>query len=720
VTLKPGSTFASYRIDDALGEGGMATVYKAWEAGLARHVALKVMPSELAKDKTFGERFDREAKVVAKLEHPNIIPIFAYGIQAGMPWMAMRMVSGGNLSSLGRGRPVPPKRTLDIVEAVADALDYAHEKGVIHRDVKPQNILLDESGRVYLVDFGIARLTEGAQRLTQAGLVAGTPHYMAPEQALGGELDSKVDIYALGVVTYELLTGVTPFQAEVPMDVLMKHISDPVPVPPRGSIPDGLIEPLLKCLAKKPEDRWPTAKAFAEALVRGLYESDVVEPGLSTGDFEPTVAMERPDFDALYGPKGPPTFEPTVLSRRPTFPESPSKEFAPRKQSSSPADADPEITPPRSYEPTVLSQRAAGKATTEPPKSPGYEPTVFSPRATGKPGTQPPEGPRYEPTVFAQRPSLPGAPKAMPVADSVKPPADGDQSGLKVAVFVLVGLGLLVLAGVGGYAWWSGRKTEVAGSGVAPEVTVATGAPAKLPEPPETPAPQEPAQPAADATAAPDAVEPAVAPTPVTPPQPKPQTAPPARAPARNAPAPRGTVAPSVKVAEPAPGAARPASPDATARPEPAAAVGKQAGGEETGPLEAVPEASRSWTNVREFDRTVGLQLERSVDLGVRVDGVAVDRVFITSKDARSGIKKLFKKSTDKLRFTAEFLLNCPRDGSRPKLIFEVELQKQEGGVLERLSEKKSCEGHVKLSRDVAMSILEEGRKVRIRVRSAS
>jgi serine/threonine protein kinase len=717
--LKQGSTFASYRIDDALGEGGMATVYKAWEAGLARHVALKVMPSEFAKDKTFGERFDREAKVVAKLEHPNIIPIFAYGIQGGMPWMAMRMVSGGNLASLGRGRPVPPKRALDIVEAVADALDYAHEKGVIHRDVKPQNILLDESGRVYLVDFGIARLTEGAQRLTQAGLVAGTPHYMAPEQALGGDLDSKVDIYALGVVTYELLTGSTPFQAENPMDVLMKHISDPIPVPPRGSIPDGLIEPLLRCLAKKPEDRWPTAKAFAEALVRGLYESEVVEPGLSTGDFTPTVAMERPDFDALYGPKGPPTFEPTVLTRRPSLSDSSPKEFAPRKQSGAPPEDD-QAAAPRTYEPTVLSQRAAGKAATKPPASPGYEPTVFSPRAAAKAATEASDAPRYEPTVFAPRPSLPGAGKAGSVSDPAGAPAHPDSSGLKVAVFVLIGLGLLLLAGVGGYAWWSGRNTQVADAGTTHEVTVATGAPASLPPPPETPAPQEPAQPAADAPAAPDAIEPAATPAPVSAPPPARPAAPPAWSPSRPAPGPRASETPAAKAAEPAPGAARPARPEATARAEPVAGASQPTGGEETGPLEAVPEASRSWTNAREFDKTVGLQLERSVDLGVRVDGVAVDRVFITSKDARSGIKKLFRKSTDKLRFTAEFLLNCPRDGSRPKLVFEVELQRAEGGVLERLSDKKSCEGHVKLSRDVAMSILDEGRKVRIRVRSAS
>jgi serine/threonine protein kinase len=720
VTLKPGSTFASYRIDDVLGEGGMATVYKAWEPGLARHVALKVMPSELAKDKTFGERFDREAKVVAKLEHPNIIPIFAYGIHGGMPWMAMRMVGGGNLASLGRGRPVPPKRAIDIVECVADALDYANEKGIIHRDVKPQNILLDESGRVYLVDFGIARLTEGAQRLTQAGLVAGTPHYMAPEQALGGELDAKVDIYALGVVTYELLTGSTPFQAEVPMDVLMKHISDPVPVPPRGTVPDGLIEPLLRCLAKKPEDRWPTAKAFAEALVRGLYESEVVEPGLSTGDFTPTVAMERPDFDALYGPKGPPAFEPTVLSRRPSFPDAPPKEFAPRKQSTSPGN-EGEASAPRTYEPTVLSQRVVGKAT-KPPEGPRYEPTVLSPRVTARPPADPPETPRYEPTVFSQRPSLPGAPKGGAPQDSAASAKSGDQSGLKVAVFILIGLGLLLLVGVGGYAWWSGRSAPVAGSDAPHEVTVASGAPANLPPAPETPAPQEPTQPAADATAAPAAAEPAAAPEPA--PVAAPPAAPPARSPIRVAPAPRGPApkgneAP-VKAAEPAPGAARPARPEATARPEPVAGVGKQPPGEESGPLEAVPESARSWTNAREFDRTVGLQLERSVDLGVRVDGVAVDRVFITSKDARSGIRKLFKKNTDKLRFTAEFLLNCPRDGSRPKLQFEVELQRAEGGVLERLSEKKSCEGHVKLSRDVATSILEEGRKVRIRVRSAS
>src|SRR5574341_1994925 len=157
VSLVAGSTFGPYRIIDALGKGGMASVYKAYEAALDRYVALKILPGEFLHDENFAERFRREAKVIARLEHPNIIPIHAFGIEKGTPWMAMRMIPGGALSGLRHEGRLPRARTVAILKGVADALDYAHGKGVIHRDVKPQNVLLDEGDRVYLADFGIAR-----------------------------------------------------------------------------------------------------------------------------------------------------------------------------------------------------------------------------------------------------------------------------------------------------------------------------------------------------------------------------------------------------------------------------------------------------------------------------------------------------------------------------------------------------------------------------------
>ena len=170
-----GETFGAYRIIEPLGRGGMASVYKVYEAALDRYVALKVLPGEFLHDETFAERFKREAKVVARLEHPNIIPIHAFGIERGIPWMAMRLISGGALSSLLRGGRLTHERIITILRGAADALDYAHGKGVVHRDVKPQNILLDEAERVYLADFGIAKMVEGSGALTQTGMITGTP-----------------------------------------------------------------------------------------------------------------------------------------------------------------------------------------------------------------------------------------------------------------------------------------------------------------------------------------------------------------------------------------------------------------------------------------------------------------------------------------------------------------------------------------------------------------
>jgi serine/threonine-protein kinase len=268
--LTPGATFGHYRIVEPIGRGGMASVFKAYEAALDRFVALKVLPPEFLHEPTFGARFEREAKVIAKLEHPNIIPIFAFGIEQGIPWMAMRLIGGGSLSGALKGHEVPRRRAVEIIRAVADALTYAHAQGVVHRDVKPQNILLDEQGRVYLADFGIARIVEGGPSITRTGMVSGTPQYMAPEQATGKGMDHRVDVYALGVVAYELFTGSAPFSADTPVAVLMKQISAEIPIPSPDLVPESMLGPLLKSLAKDPEERWDTPAEFADALQAGM------------------------------------------------------------------------------------------------------------------------------------------------------------------------------------------------------------------------------------------------------------------------------------------------------------------------------------------------------------------------------------------------------------------------------------------------------------------
>jgi serine/threonine protein kinase len=274
MSLPSGSIFGPYEIVGPLGQGGMATVYKAYEPELDRYVALKVLPVEFLRDAGFGERFQREARVVARLEHPNIVPIFAYGIeeQQRIPWMAMRLIAGGHVGDrIGENR-LNVTETVALITQVADALDYAHGQGVIHRDIKPQNILLDTKGRVYLADFGIARLAESSGALTRSGVITGTPQYMAPEQATGEPIDHRSDVYSLGVVAYKILAGRAPFDAPTPVALLMKHANEPVPVPATEVVPAVLAGPLLRALEKRPRNRWQSAGEFARALQAGLAQ----------------------------------------------------------------------------------------------------------------------------------------------------------------------------------------------------------------------------------------------------------------------------------------------------------------------------------------------------------------------------------------------------------------------------------------------------------------
>ena len=357
MTLAPGSTFGPYKILEPLGRGGMASVFKAYEPGLDRYVALKVLPAQSVQDEASAERFRREAKVIARLEHPNITPIHNFGIDPAsqIPWMAMRLISGGTLSSRLTMR-MTPQRAVAILRGVGDALDYAHGKGVMHRDVKPANILLDEAGRVYLADFGIARLVEGATALTAAGLISGTPAYMAPEQATGLTLDHRVDIYALGVVAYEVLAGKAPFSADNPIDVLMKHVQSSVPV--IADLPAPVMEALQKALAKKPQDRWESAGA----LVRALESTIAQMPVVGASPTEPGMAA-IPVTAAGAAPPAPPATRPPAAQTAAPSPPPPADSLPTRRYDPPAARCDPTVVAPPPRRTAVVApgpQRAWG------------------------------------------------------------------------------------------------------------------------------------------------------------------------------------------------------------------------------------------------------------------------------------------------------------------------------------------------------------------------
>jgi serine/threonine protein kinase len=269
-----------YTIQERIGTGGMARVYRAADTSLERNVAVKVLHEHLADDPMFRARFEREAKFIASLNHPNIIQIFDYATMerddSNLCYMVMTYLPGRTLKQVmddyqERQELMPTHEVLNIIRGITDALDYAHNVGMVHRDIKPANILFDEREQAILTDFGIARLAESS-KLTQENVAVGTPAYMAPEQAAGEPVDARTDIYALGVILYELLAGSPPFGDDGSISVLLKHLNDPVP--PLSDF-DHIDNPYLdavvnKALAKSPQGRYQTAGEMADDLERAI------------------------------------------------------------------------------------------------------------------------------------------------------------------------------------------------------------------------------------------------------------------------------------------------------------------------------------------------------------------------------------------------------------------------------------------------------------------
>ncbi len=269
-----GQTLGQYRIVEQIGKGGMATVFKAYQPGLDRYVAIKVLPAYYAHEEGFSERFVREAKAIARLDHPHILPVYDFGQADGLSYIVMKYVAAGTLKDR-LGQPLAPQAALDLLKQIGAALDHAHDMGILHRDVKPGNVLIDEKGWTYLSDFGLAKMVEGSVQLTGSGVGIGTPAYMSPEQGQGLAVDGRTDVYSLGIILYEMLTGRVPYEADTPMAVVVKHITGPLP-PPRSlnpAISPAVERVILKALARDPADRFPRAGALVEALEAALSQA---------------------------------------------------------------------------------------------------------------------------------------------------------------------------------------------------------------------------------------------------------------------------------------------------------------------------------------------------------------------------------------------------------------------------------------------------------------
>ena len=256
-----------YDIKSELGRGGMATVFLAFDPSFAREVAIKVLPRELLHDPQFHARFEREARTIAALEHPAIVPVYDFGEEGDQPYLVMRYMPGGSLTDRLNGNPLSIPETTRIFTQIAGALDLAHSQGLVHRDLKPSNILFDQVGNAFVADFGIVKISDASIQYTQG--ILGTPAYMSPEQARGDEqVDRRSDIYALGTILFEMLTGKQPYQSDTPMGLALAHVTEPVPriLEYRADLPPESEAIINTAMAKEPDSRFSTASALAQAI----------------------------------------------------------------------------------------------------------------------------------------------------------------------------------------------------------------------------------------------------------------------------------------------------------------------------------------------------------------------------------------------------------------------------------------------------------------------
>jgi tRNA A-37 threonylcarbamoyl transferase component Bud32 len=303
-----------YQILELIGQGGMATVYKAYQSGIDRYVAIKVLPPHPGQGAEFVQRFELEARTIARLQHPHILPVYDYGADGDILYLAVAYVAGGSLADVIDRGPMPLPKIEKYLKEISAALDYAHRQNVIHRDIKPDNVLLSGEDYALLADFGIAKLVGGDAKLTATGGLIGTPAYMSPEQAQGQVIGPAADIYSLGVVTYEMVTGQHPYQADTPLHVVMKHVTDPVPriTEVVSNVPPALESVMLRALAKSADDRYPSATALAQDFSRAIQGQAITVNVIPAKIDQPadTLALPPEETPTHVAPPAPPTMTP--------------------------------------------------------------------------------------------------------------------------------------------------------------------------------------------------------------------------------------------------------------------------------------------------------------------------------------------------------------------------------------------------------------------------
>jgi serine/threonine protein kinase len=307
-----GKSLGQFRIVERIGAGGMATVFKAYQPVLDRYVAVKVLPDSHARDPIFKERFLREARAVARLDHPNIVQIYLFGEEGNITYIVMQYVDGGTLKDrLRQSGALSPAEALKFVIQAAEGLGAAHAQGIIHRDVKPANMLLRRDGHLLLSDFGIVKILEGTTNLTRVGTGIGTPQYMSPEQGTGQPVEASSDIYSLGIVLFHCLTGRVPFNADSPLTITVKHLNEPLPVAflHHAGVPQSIEQVLLKMTAKLPAERYQTTADLINDLVRAAAAARIQLPWQLSG----SVLAVNVEQSALAGPPS----NPSIASQAP-------------------------------------------------------------------------------------------------------------------------------------------------------------------------------------------------------------------------------------------------------------------------------------------------------------------------------------------------------------------------------------------------------------------